>query len=147
VADRRLPDYLRDRPLPLYPWLRQLACDQLAALGRRHIRAGNRSVTREEPAPVTDASMQELAERLVARGSNPSARVQRNERQARVQFALGRLSEHDREVLVLRHLEQLTTSEIAAILNISEAAVHSRHLRALRRLRDLLGPDFAEEMT
>jgi RNA polymerase sigma-70 factor (ECF subfamily) len=146
VADRRLPEYLRDRPVPLYPWLRQLACDQLAALGRKHIRAGSRSVTREEPAPLTDASVQDLAERLFARGSHPSARLQRHERQARVRAALGRLTERDRDVLVLRHLEQLATPEIAAILDISEAAVHSRHLRALRHLRDLLGPEFAEDM-
>jgi RNA polymerase sigma-70 factor (ECF subfamily) len=146
VADRRLPAYLRDRPLPLYPWLRQLACDQLASLGRKHVRAGSRTVTREEPAPLTDASAEELAERLFARGSHPCARLLRHERQARVRAALGRLTERDRDVLVLRHLEQLATPEIAAILDISEAAVHSRHLRALRRLRDLLGPEFAEDM-
>src|SRR5262245_42620975 len=48
-ADRKLDRYLRDRPLPFYPWLRQLAWEQLATLHRRHVRAGKRSVRREQP--------------------------------------------------------------------------------------------------
>jgi RNA polymerase sigma-70 factor (ECF subfamily) len=144
AADRRLSDYARARPLPFYPWLRRLACDQLAVLHRRHVRAGKRSVRREELPALPDASVQELAERLFARTGSPSARAQREERRARVRSALEDLAERDREVLVLRHLEQLTTPEIAAVLGVSEGAVHVRHLRALRRLRDRLGPDFAE---
>jgi RNA polymerase sigma-70 factor, ECF subfamily len=145
VADRRLPDYLRDRPLPFYPWLRRLACDRLADLRRKHVRAGHRTVTREEPPPLPDASVLELADRLFARSGSPSARAQREERRERVRAGLNRLSDRDREVLVLRHLEQLATPEIAAVLEVNEAAVRTRHLRALRRLRDLLGPDFAED--
>jgi RNA polymerase sigma-70 factor, ECF subfamily len=144
VADRRLPDYFRDRPLPFYPWLRRLACDQLAVLRRQHIKADKRTVLREEPPALPDASVLELADRLFARSGSPSARAMRTERRARVRSALDQLKERDREVLVLRHLEQLDSPEIAAVLEISQAAVHTRHLRALRRLRDLLGPDFAE---
>ena len=62
-----------------------------------------------------------------------------------MQAALAQLAEHDREVLVLRHLEQLSTPEIAAVLGISEGAVYTRHLRALERLRHLLGDDLAEQ--
>jgi RNA polymerase sigma-70 factor, ECF subfamily len=139
VADRRLPEYLRDRPLPFYPWLRRLACDQLAVLRRQHIGARKRSVLREEPPALPDASVQELADRLFAKSGSPSARLLRAERRARVRAALDRLAERDREVLVLRHLEQLDSTEIASVLEISEAAVHTRHLRALRRLRSMLG--------
>jgi RNA polymerase sigma-70 factor (ECF subfamily) len=146
VADRRLFDFLRDRPLPFYPWLRRLARDRLADLRRRHVRAGSRTVMREEPPALPDASVQELAERLFARSGSPSARAQREERRARVRVALDRLPDRDREVLVLRHLEQLATSEIAAELGVTEATVHTRHLRALRRLRDLLGPEFEEDV-
>jgi RNA polymerase sigma-70 factor (ECF subfamily) len=71
--------------------------------------------------------------------------LQREEVRARVQQALARLSEGDREVLVLRHLERLPTAEIAEVLGLSEGAVYTRHVRALRRLRQLLGDDFAEE--
>ena len=60
---------------------------------------------------------------------------------SRIRAALDRLSESDREVLVLRHLEQLSTRETAAVLGIREGTVKLRHLRALERLRELLGPE------
>jgi RNA polymerase sigma-70 factor (ECF subfamily) len=142
-----LPDYLRDQPLPFYPWLRQLAWKRLAELYRRHVQAQKRSVRREEhrPPALPDESALELANRLLARGSSPSARLRREELRGLMQTALAQLPEHDREVLVLRHLEQLTTPEIAAILGISEGAVYTRHLRALERLRSLLGDDLMEQ--
>src|SRR6516162_4209402 len=104
-AIQQLSEYLRRRPLPFYPWLRQLALDRLAELNRRHIRARKRSVTREEaPAAARpDESALELAARLLARGSSPSARLHRQELRDRVQAALAQLAEPDREVLVLRH--------------------------------------------
>jgi RNA polymerase sigma-70 factor (ECF subfamily) len=146
-AVQQLAAYLRDPPLPFYPWLRQLAWKRLAALYRRHIQAGKRSVCREEHAapPLPDESALDLAGRLVARGSSPSARLRREELRGQARAALARLAAGDREVLVLRHLEQLSTSEIAAVLGITEGAVYTRHLRALVRLRSLLGNDFLED--
>jgi RNA polymerase sigma-70 factor (ECF subfamily) len=180
-ADRRLAEYLRERPLPFYPWLRQIAADRMADLHRRHIQARKRSVRREEgPLPaLPEESAWDLATRLFGQGSSPSARLQREEVQTRVREALvgqqssidgfsktqvpisqslpssttrqskidgplAKLSERDREVLVLRHLEKLPAPEIAEILGMSEGAVYTRQLRALRRLRELLGDDFAE---
>jgi RNA polymerase sigma-70 factor (ECF subfamily) len=137
-ADRRLDAYLRDRPLPFYPWLRQLAWDRLGMAYREHVRAGRRSVTREEPAGLPAESALELAERLLHSGGGPSASVRREELRARVRAALGRLPDRDREVLVLRHLEQLSTAEAAAVLGVSEGAVKMRVLRAAQRLHDLL---------
>jgi RNA polymerase sigma-70 factor (ECF subfamily) len=80
----------------------------------------------------------------LAPGSSPSERLLREELRGRVQAALGQLSPRDREVLVLRHLEQLSTKEIAAVLGITPGAVKTRHLRALERLRSLLGDDLGE---
>ena len=142
-AARRLPDYLRDRPLPFYPWLRRLTADRLAVLHRRHVRAANRAVGREEP-PLPDRSALALADRLFARQSNPSARLRRQERRERVRTALAALPDRDREALVLRYLEELSVGEIAAVLGVTETAVYGRHLRALKRLKELLGPDFQE---
>jgi RNA polymerase sigma-70 factor (ECF subfamily) len=145
-AVEQLADYLRDRPLPFYPWLRQLAWKRLSELYRRHVQAQKRSVRREEhrPPALPDESALELANRLLARGSSPSARMRREELRGLMNAALLQLAEHDREVLVLRHLEQLSTPEIAAVLGISEGAVYTRHLRALERLRSLLGDDLLE---
>jgi RNA polymerase sigma-70 factor (ECF subfamily) len=144
-AVRRLPDYLRQRPLPFYPWLRRLALDRLADLHRLHLRTQRRSVEREERLVLDEQSALELAGRLLARGSSPSARLQRSELRGRLEAALAGLSEADREVLVLRHLEQLSAAEIAAVLGIREGAVYTRHLRALERLRRLLGDQPGEE--
>jgi RNA polymerase sigma-70 factor (ECF subfamily) len=146
-AVRLLSDYLQHRPLPFYPWLRQLALDRLADLRRRHLRTQRRSIAREEgPAHLlSEESALELAGRLLARGSSPSDRLQRQELRNRVRAVLDQLPERDREVLVLRHLEQLPVDEIAAILRITTGAVYTRHLRALERLRTVLGDDFLEE--
>jgi RNA polymerase sigma-70 factor (ECF subfamily) len=139
-AAGKLPEYLIRRPLPFYPWLRQLALERLIVMHRRHIHAEKRSVTREEcqPLPLTDESTLQLADRLLAPGSTPVGRLLRDELQRRVQEALALLDPRDREVLVLRHLEQLSTRETAAVMNITEGAVKTRHLRALRRFRSLM---------
>jgi RNA polymerase sigma-70 factor (ECF subfamily) len=146
-AAQGLSDYLRQRPVPFYPWLRQLAWDRLVALHRRHLHALRRSVKREQPlAPhLSDESAQQLADRVLARQSSPSDRAVRSELRVRVRAALDRLGERDREVLMLRHLEQLSTRETAAVLGMSEGAVKARHLRALERLRVLLGAELEEE--
>src|SRR6516165_4931589 len=70
-AARKLPDYLRERPLPFYPWLRQMALERLVTLYRRHVQAQRRSVRREEPGRLLlpNESASELADRLVASAS------------------------------------------------------------------------------
>jgi RNA polymerase sigma-70 factor (ECF subfamily) len=134
--------------LPFYPWLRCLAWERLVLLHRRHVRAQRRSVNREQEQgpPLPDESALELADRLAARGSSPSARLQRDELCGQLRQALGELKDSDREILVLRYLEDLSTQEIAAVLKVSEATVKMRQLRALRRLRDLLGDDVEEDI-
>ncbi len=141
-----LADYARLRPLPLYPWLRQIAWDRLIAVHRRHISAEARSVRREEEAGpgLPEGSVLALADRLVAAGSSPSRRASRNEVRRLVREAIDRLSPTDREVLVLRHLEGLDTVEIAALLGISPEAVRTRHVRAIEHLRHRLAPGVLE---
>jgi RNA polymerase sigma-70 factor (ECF subfamily) len=145
-ADRQLDDYLQHRPLPFYPWLRQRAWDRLVELHRRHVRAGKRSVQREEAGvlDLPDESAVELASRLLDLSASPSQRLVLSEMRQRVREALARLPSQDREVLELRHLEQLSTRDTAAVLGISEGAAKTRHLRALQRLRRLLGEDLDE---
>lgn len=146
-AARNLSDYLRERPLPFYPWLRRLAWERLVDLARYHVRSRRRSVAREfSPAIcLSDESVMSLARRLVDRGSSPSQHLLREEQRRRVRDALGRLDERDREVLVLRYLEQLSTAETSAVIGLSEGAVKSRVLRALVRLRGLLEADTGDE--
>jgi RNA polymerase sigma-70 factor (ECF subfamily) len=141
-----LAAYLRDRPLPFYPWLRRIAWERLVKVHRRHLQARIRSAAREEPGglPLPDESAVDLARRLAASGTSPSARVVREEVCIRVRSALDHLGPRDRDVLVMRYLEQLTNREIAAALGITEGAVKVRHLRALERLRGLLAGEYGE---
>jgi RNA polymerase sigma-70 factor (ECF subfamily) len=146
-AAQELSNYLRDRPLPFYPWLRQLAWERLIELHRRHLYAQKRSVRREDPdfLALPDESAVQLAQRLLAPGSSPSERLLRDELRDRVHTALAQLSSRDREVLVLRHLEQLSTKETAGVLGITPGAAKVQHVRALQRLRRRLGEDFSAE--
>ncbi len=139
-AAQGLSEYLKNRPLPFYPWLRQFAWERLLQLHRFHLQAQRRSVDREQLRifDLPGDSEAALAERLVNSGTSPSGHLLRAELRERVQTALEDLEPRDREVLVLRYLEQLTSKEIAAVLGINEAAVKTRHRRALVRLRNRL---------
>jgi RNA polymerase sigma-70 factor (ECF subfamily) len=144
-AARNLDAYLRERPLPFYPWLRRLAWERLVNLHRRHIEAGRRSVNREEPPALPDESALELADRILTAEPGPAEAALREELRQRVRAALGRLAASDREVLVLRFLEYLSTADVADVLGITPGAVKLRQMRALERLRSRLGDDWSGE--
>jgi RNA polymerase sigma-70 factor (ECF subfamily) len=139
-ASLRLSAYLQSPPLPLFPWLYQLARERLAKIHRRHIRTASRSVERERTS--TDPSRREHGRapspQPLARGTSPSGRLLRDEERERVRIAMGRLSEGDRTILARRHIEALSMAETALSLGISEGAAKVRHLRALRRLQAAL---------
>lgn len=145
-ATRQLPKYLRERPVAFYPWLRRIAWEQLVHLHDRHVRAQKRSVHREaRSAPaLPDQSVARLVDRLVTDGTSPSRQMIRKEMRERVREALDQMESHDREILVLWYLEQLAVPEIAAILEMTESGVKSRHRRALIRLSGVLTSDSGE---
>ena len=145
-AARGLDAYLKERPLPFYPWLRQFAVRRLTNLARDHIAVRKRSVTREEPweLPLPDRSAVALAERLVASGTSPSGKAMRGEQLDRVREAMAALDPAYREVLVLRHLEGMSITEVAAALGITVAAAKKRHVRALERIRERLEDERSE---
>ena len=141
VAMKKLPAYLSEPAVSFYPWLRRIAWERLVDAHRRHIRAGKRSVSREERLGLSDTSAMQLADRLMASGTNPLARLLRDELCTRVQAILARLATGDREILLLRHLEQLSSVESAEVLGVSEEAAKKRYLRAVQRFRRLLGDE------
>src|SRR5262245_21038590 len=141
-ADRRLDGYLRQRPIPFYAWLRQIAGDRIVDAHRLHVASQKRSVTREDFAgELPDESSFALARCLLADDTSPSDRLIRQEEHEEIPGAIDALPPKDREVLVMRHLEQLGTAEIAATLGVTEGAVKVRLLRALVRLRVQLGAE------
>jgi RNA polymerase sigma-70 factor, ECF subfamily len=138
-AVRALPEYLRDRPSPFRDWLRQFAWERLLKMHRFHIATQRRSVARERRASaIADETAGDLASRFAADGTSPSQNLIREESIHRVREAMAMMSAADREILSLRHADQLAMAEIAEALAISEGAAKVRHLRALRRLKALL---------
>jgi RNA polymerase sigma-70 factor (ECF subfamily) len=142
-AHKKLPGYLEARPIPFYPWLRQIALEQIIRHTRSHLKARARSVLREEqPEPyLSDASAELLAGRLLSRDSGPGRRLERRETQEKVKAALASLSDDYREVLVLRFLEELSLEEVVAVLGTTEGTVRGRQLRALQRIQAYLKHD------
>lgn len=145
IAYKRLPDYLRGSAIAFYPWLRSLAWQRLVDLHCQHIRAQKRSVSREEPLQIADESAIRLADNLAASGTGVLRALVGAEVVSRVRAALGQLASGDREILLLRHLEQLKIVECAAVLAISETAAKKRYLRALERLQRHLAGVTAED--
>ena len=144
-AYRRLPDFLRRRPMPFRVWLRRTAYERLLKVRRQHVESAQRSVRREQALP--DPSSVLLARRLLQSGLSPLRQLIASEMAAHVAAALARLPEADREVLLMRNVEQLPYEEVACILGIEPAAARKRYGRALLRLRNLLfadGPPEAE---
>jgi RNA polymerase sigma-70 factor (ECF subfamily) len=143
AAHERLTEYVADPKLAFYPWLRRIAWDRLADAYRTHLGAERRSVLKESPPTpqLNNDSFAELAHYVAASSISPNQRAMHAELQIRVVHALQQLKPHDREILVLRYLEQLGVAEIAGVLGVSQTAVTSRHLRALQRLRRLLRDD------
>jgi RNA polymerase sigma-70 factor (ECF subfamily) len=145
-ASRKLPEYLQNQPIPFYPWLRQITWDRLMDTHRRHVLAQKRAAGREHRHyMLPDHSAMTLADRLIASGTSPSGHFMRQELRSQMRTALERLSSRDREVLVLRHLEQLSIREIASVMGMTEGAVKVQHVRALQRLRDLMSHGLPEQ--
>ncbi len=146
-ANRRLRDYLADpAPMPFHLWLRHMARDRLIDAHRRHRLAQRRSVDREQPLAAPggiDQSTIELAGQLCDPQLTPAAQATWQETLRRFQEAVERLDEIDREIILMRHFEKLTNQEAAQALGLTSAAASMRYLRAVRRLRVLLGGEEA----
>jgi RNA polymerase sigma-70 factor (ECF subfamily) len=136
---RRLGDFLDRRPMPFRVWLRKTAYERLLMARRQHVAAAQRAVGREQPLP--DRSSLLFARRILARGPTPSQSLGRREMVRRLHQALAELPETDREILVMRNLEERSYQEIACILDIEPVTARKRHGRALIRLHGLLATD------
>lgn len=140
-ATTRLPDYVSNPSVPFYLWLRKIAGHKLIDIHRRHLGADKRAVSLEvslNSGRYPTASSASLAAQLMGRLSSPSQGVMREELRIRVEEALNALDPLDREVLALRHYEQLSNTEVAAVLDLSASTASSRYLRALKKIKDIL---------
>jgi RNA polymerase sigma-70 factor (ECF subfamily) len=137
----RLDEYLKEPRLPLFLWLRLVVGERLLKLQRHHLGARMRAAGREVSLyrqALPAASSAALAAQLLGRHTSPTEAAVRAERMLRVQEAINGLDPVDREVLALRHFEELSRAETAQALGIEEAAAAKRYVRALKRLRSSL---------
>jgi RNA polymerase sigma-70 factor, ECF subfamily len=136
VQEALVEDYLHVQPVAFYPWLRRLTWEHLVRLQEQHLTARRRSVFREafSLSSLPDESVLELADQLTRSELLPDHRILDAELKSRVQAALAQLPERDRELLVLRYLEQVSNADIASLWNCSEGAIRTRHTRALAKL-------------
>jgi len=137
----RLEEYLREPRLPLFLWLRLVVGERLLKLHRHHLGTQMRDAGLEvslfrEAFPAASSSA--LAAQLLGQHTSPTQAAVRAERMLRLQEALNTLDLMDREVLSLRHFEELTCAETAQVLGIQESAAAKRYIRALKRLKAIL---------
>jgi RNA polymerase sigma-70 factor, ECF subfamily len=148
---RSMPGYLSNPKIPFFMWLRHITVVKLMALHRKHLGAHARNAGRDQHlgGVRSQTSSVELAARLLGRLTSPSQAAGRVELQRRVQDALSSLEPLDREVLTLRHYQQLNNTETARILGLSVAAASNRYVRALKRLRPILleGPSILDHLS
>lgn len=140
-AERRM-DYFRDHPsLPAFLWLRMMVGQQLVDLHRQHLgaekRDARREVNLEQPGPSAHTSVA-IAAHLVGQMTSVSEIVSRKEQIQRLESVLNEMDDLDREVIALRHFEELTNAETAEVLGIEKSAASKRYLRAMARLSDLM---------
>jgi RNA polymerase sigma-70 factor, ECF subfamily len=138
---KRVESYLSDPRLPMFLWLRLVISDRLAMVHRQHLGTAMRDAGREASLyrdPLPPASSAALASMLLGRQTSPSNAAIRAEQILQVQQAVNSLDHLDREVVALRHFEQLSRAETAVVLGISEEAGAKRYIRALKKLKTIL---------
>ncbi len=131
-------------------WFRMIVTQTLIELHRRHLGAEKRDAARETSIDgrwSSASTSTSLAFHLQGRLPSPSSAVRRAELAGQLDLALQGMDDIDREVLALRHFEELSNLETSRVLEMSEQAASARYVRALRRLKKVLEvlPGFAEE--
>lgn len=140
-AAQQLDRYLADPPMPLFLWLRFLTGQRLMAIHRQHLGAQKRDARQEVPLhrrATPEVDSMSLSCGLLGPVTSPSMAAIRLEMQARLQEVIDGLEPLDREILALRHYEELTNQEAAEELGIAPAAASKRYIRALERLKGAL---------
>ncbi len=140
-ASSGLAEYAARAEMPFFLWLRWLAGMKLNALHRKHLGCRVRDAAREvsfERAAMPPATSVALAAHLLGRLTRASEVAMRQERKARLQEAIESMDELDREVLVLRHFEELNNAETAQTLGLQESAASKHYIRALKKLKEIL---------
>jgi RNA polymerase sigma-70 factor (ECF subfamily) len=132
--------YSADPHLPFFLWLRLEVGQKLVDVHRRHLGTRMRDAGQEvslHRGVLPQVTSLSLAEHLLGKLTTPSHAAMRAELKVRVQEALNSMDPNDREMLILRHFEDLSNAEAAQVLGIKPTAAVNRYVRALKRLKDV----------
>ena len=152
AALQRLQHLSSEPSASVFVWLRLIVHQTLVDVHRRHLGARMRDAGREAnkatPAFGNSASLS-LVGQLIGKLTSPSQAAVRNEVSQKLEEAIDQMDGIDRDVLALRHFEELTNSETAEVLGIQPKAASIRYIRAIKRLKDILSqiPGFQQEGT
>src|SRR5580698_9534111 len=137
VAER-LPDYAGKAAIPFFVWLRMVVGERLLRIHRHHLGAAMRDATREislHRGALPEASSASLAAQLLGQITSVSRAALRAEMKLTLQEVLNAMDPIDREVIALRHFEELRNDEVAAALGLTKATASKRYVRAMLRLK------------
>lgn len=139
IACGKRVDFLQKQPeVPMFVKLRKIALQTLTDMERRHLAAGKRDAMKESMWGQDDDASMDAWANFADSISSPRTHLERLERQALARRILQDLPATDREILELRHFEELSNNECAAVLEIAPKAASIRYVRALKRFQDLL---------
>ncbi len=141
AASQRLKHYADSPATSPFIWLRMIVNQTLIDLHRQHMGAQKRDAAREvaiDGLPFGQATSASVAIQLIGHFTSPSRAAARGDQLGLVKTAIDQMDPMDREVLALRHFEELTNSEVAEALGIEQKAASIRYIRALRRLKQIL---------
>jgi RNA polymerase sigma-70 factor, ECF subfamily len=138
---QQLSSYQAKPEMPFYLWLRLTTGQRLMRLHRQHLGAALRDAGREvslHRGALPQASSISLAAQLLGKMTSASKAVERVEIQLQLQAALNGMDEMDREIIALRHFEELSNAEAARVLGLEPSTASKRYIRALKRLQEIL---------
>jgi RNA polymerase sigma-70 factor, ECF subfamily len=145
----RAAEFVSKPEQPVFLWMRLITGQRLLTLHRRHLGTRMRDAGQEvsiHHGAMPQASSVSLAAMLLGRQTSPTRAARRAEMQVRLQDVLNAMDPLDREVLTLRHFEELSNGETAQVLGLTKSAASNRYVRALLRLKETLSsmPGFLE---
>ena len=148
-ASKRVEHYRSKSDMPFFVWLRLIVNQQLVDLHRQHLQAEMRDVRKEislqQPVASAHTSLA-MAAQLVGNATSASRAYSRVESITKLEEALNQMEPIDREVIALRHFEELTNAEVSDVLGIGVQAASKRYVRAMKRMKEIVSaiPGLAE---
>ena len=140
-AANRMESYLADPQVSFFIWIRGLTWQTLLLTHRKHLDVQKRDARQEQPLAKQipgDNTATSIASRLAGSFTSPSQGAMREEQHDKLQLTLDQMDPTDREVLALRHFEQLSNKEVSELLGISKTAASNRYMRALVRMKTIM---------